>query len=72
MFLSVVKHDCLVISSELARYLSQRRLFGDHLGQLKQIIAVGDISENDQGPLSHIMEDGALHVVPHPARALLP
>jgi len=71
MFLSTIKHDCLVISSELASYLSERGLFGAHLGLLEQIVIVGDLSQHVRGSVSTLIDVIAVHILPHPAKALM-
>jgi len=70
MFIGKIQHDSLVISSELAQYLAKRQLFAGHIGQLKQIVIVGDISQHAQREVANSAGKGTCHVLPHPVQKL--
>ncbi len=70
MFLDRIQHDCLVISSRLVRYLSERHLFADHLERLKLIVVVGYAPVEDKTATETLTANHTLRMLPHPARAL--
>ena len=71
MFFKTIAHDCLVLSSKLVPYLAEGRMFKDHLGQLKQVVIVGDIAQDVEHSVIKLVASGNCHRLSHPKHDLI-
>lgn len=68
--LSKVAHDCLVISSNLTRYLLSNELFAENFDRLLLLVSVGDLDSTIEQQLSERYPHIAIAILPHPIEML--